>query len=55
MNGGHFIILDGILNNKVKVINPIKERYEYKLEEPKNIIKYCKNYGSWRILIKEDI
>ncbi len=55
MNGGHFIVLDKIFNNKVKVINPIKDKYEYTLKELKDIIKYCKNYGSWRILIKEDI
>ena len=54
MNGGHFIILNGIDNNKIRIINPIKNKFEYKLENTKNIIKYCKNYGSWRILIKED-
>ncbi len=55
MNGGHFIILNGISNNKIKVINPIKDKYEYRNENISDIIKYCKNYGSWRILIKEDI
>lgn len=54
MNGGHFIILNGIDNNKIRIINPIKNKYEYKLENVENIIKYCENYGSWRILIKED-
>ena len=55
MNGGHFIILNGIHNNKINVINPIKDKYEYRSENINNIIKYCKNYGSWRILIKEDM
>ena len=55
MEGGHFIILNGMVNNKVKVINPRKDKYEYKTENIEDIIKYCKNYGSWRILIKEDI
>lgn len=54
MNGGHFIILNGMVNNKVKVINPIKDKYEQKTESIKNIIKFCKNFGYWRILIKED-
>lgn len=54
MSGGHFIILNKIENGKIKVINPIKETFEYKLESFENIIKYCQNYGSWRILIKED-
>lgn len=53
MKGGHFIILNGIDTNKIKIINPIKNKYEYKLENVENIIKYCENYGSWRILIKE--
>ncbi len=54
MDGGHFIILNGIDNNKIRIINPIKNKYEYKLENIENVIKYCRNYGSWRILIKED-
>ena len=54
MNGGHFIVLNGIDNNKIRIINPTKNKYEYKLENAENIIKYCENYGSWRILIKED-
>ncbi len=55
MRGGHFIILDGTINNEIKIINPIKEQYECKLKKPKDIIQCCKNYGSWRVLIKEDI
>ncbi|MEG0826622.1 MAG: cysteine peptidase family C39 domain-containing protein [Bacilli bacterium] len=54
MNGGHFIILNGIEKDKIKIINPIKEKYEYKFEKLEDIIKYCKNYGCWRILIKEE-
>ena len=55
IDGGHFIILNGTFNDKIKVINPRKDKYEYKTENIKDIIKYCKNYGSWRILIKEDM
>ena len=29
MNGGHFIVLNGINNNKIRIINPIKNKYEY--------------------------
>ena len=54
MDGDHFIIINGIDNNKIRIINPIKNKYEYKLENIENVIKYCRNYGSWRILIKED-
>lgn len=54
LTGGHFIILNGIDNNKIKIINPKKTKYEYKLEEVESIIAYCENYGAWRILIKED-
>lgn len=54
ITGGHYIIISGLENKKVKIINPIKSKYEYKFETPANIIKYCKNYGSWRILIKEE-
>lgn len=53
LSGGHFIILNGLNSEKmVNVINPIKDKYEYRIETINNIIKYCKNYGSWRILIK---
>ena len=55
MDGGHFIILKGMVDNMVKVINPRKNKYEYTTRKLEDIIKYCKNYGSWRILIKEDI
>lgn len=54
MVGGHFIILKGLNNDKIEIINPIKEKYEYKMETTENIIRFCENYGSWRILIKED-
>ena len=53
MSGGHFIILNKINNDLVSIINPIKDKYEFKEETIDNIIKYCKNYGSWRLLIKE--
>ena len=54
MNGGHFIILNGMDNDKVKIINPIKNKYEYILDTPENVIRFCEKYGSWRILIEED-
>lgn len=41
MDGDHFIILNGIDNNKIRIINPIKNKYEYKLENIENVIKYC--------------
>lgn len=53
MSGGHFVILNGIYKNKIMLINPIRKKYEYMLKKPRDIIKYCENYGSWRILIKE--
>lgn len=55
MSGGHFIILDGTINNEIKIINPIKEQYECKLKKSKDIIQCCKNYALCRVLIKEDI
>ena len=55
MNGGHFIILNSIIDNDtIKIINPIKNKFEYKYENIKNIIDYAKNFGSWRVLIKEE-
>ncbi len=55
MDGGHFIIVNNeILGNKIKIINPIKDKYEEKYMTIKELIKCCKNYGSWRLLIKED-
>lgn len=41
-------------NDKVKIINPIKNKYEYILDTPENVIRFCEKYGSWRILIEED-
>lgn len=53
MSGGHFIILNSIDNDIIKIINPIKDRFEYKQENIKDIINYTKKFGFWRILIKE--
>lgn len=54
MSGGHFIIISGLKDNKITVINPIKNNYE-KIEcDIDFVIHCCKEYGSWRILIKED-
>lgn len=55
IGGGHFIIVNNeVLGNKVKIINPIKDKYEEKYMTIKELIKCCKDYGSWRLLIKED-
>lgn len=54
MSGGHYIILNGRNGENVKVINPIKDKYEIKVMNIKFLIKACRNYGSWRILIGED-
>ena len=54
MCGGHYIILNGRDGENVKVINPIKERYETKILNINFLIKACRNYGAWRILIKEE-
>ena len=43
-----------IIGNNIKIINPIKDKFEYKYENIKNIINYVKNFGSWRVLIKEE-
>lgn len=52
MNGGHFILLSGINNcGLIKVINPIKDKYEIKYFSASFLIDCCKEYGSWRILI----
>ena len=54
MSGGHFIILNGLIKKKVKVIIPRKNEYEYKCDKLQNIIKYCQGFGAWRILIREE-
>ena len=54
MNGGHYIVLNGRDGENVKVINPIKEKYETKILNINFLIKACKNYGAWRILIREE-
>jgi hypothetical protein len=54
MSGGHYIILNGRNGENVKVINPIKEKYEIKIFNINFLIKTCKNNGNWRILIKEE-
>ena len=54
MSGGHYIILNGRDGENVKVINPIKEKYEVKMLNVDFLIKTCKNNGAWRILIREE-
>ena len=52
MSGGHYIILKEYKNNKVKIINPIKDKYEEKWVDLDFLIYVCKNYGSWRIVLE---
>ena len=54
MSGGHYIILNGRNGENVKVINPIKEKYEIKMFNINTLLKACKNNGAWRILIREE-
>ncbi|NLA33437.1 MAG: hypothetical protein GX861_01035 [Tenericutes bacterium] len=54
MSGGHFIIINKIIDkDNVEIINPIKNKYENKLINITKLLLCCKDYGSWRILIKE--
>ena len=56
MDGRHFIIVNKeISKNKIKIINPIKDKYEEKYMTIQKLINCCKDYGSWRLLIKEDL
>lgn len=54
MNGGHYIILTDRYGENVKVINPIKDKYEIKILNLNFLIESCKNNGAWRILIMEE-
>lgn len=54
MSGGHYIILNGRNGKNIRVINPIKEKYEIKILDINFLIKACKNYGAWRVLIMEE-
>lgn len=54
MDGGHYIILTDRDGENVKVINPIKDKYEIKILNLNFLIKACKNNGAWRILIMEE-
>ncbi len=54
MSGGHFIIINKKIDKGVvEIINPIKNKYEKKFVNIKKLLYCCKDYGSWRILIKE--
>lgn len=55
MSGGHFIIITGIKKDKVRIVNPVKDKFEIKYFKISKIIKSCINFGSWRLLIKEEI
>lgn len=52
MIGGHYIIINGRNGSNINVINPVKEMYEIRYLNIDFLIKACKNYGAWRILIK---
>lgn len=53
MKGSHFIILSNFSNDyKVKVINPIKDKYEIKYLEISYILKCIINNGSWRLCVR---
>lgn len=54
MSGGHFVILNKTYGGKVRIINPIKDKYENIKREKEEVVKYGENFGSWRILIKAD-
>ncbi len=54
MTGGHYIILKGRNGNEINVINPIKGNYEKKTLNINFLIKACKDYGAWRIIIMEE-
>jgi len=54
MSGGHFVILNKTYGGKVRIINPVKDKYENIKRTKEEIIKYCENFGFWRILIKGD-
>lgn len=54
MSGGHFIILNKTYGGKVRIINPVKDKYENIKRTKEEVIKYCENFGFWRILIKGD-
>lgn len=54
MDGGHFVILTDIYKNKIKIINPVKKKYEEKWLKINFLLKCCSNYGAWRILIRKE-
>ena len=54
MSGGHYIILNGRDGENIRVINPIKEKYEIKILNINFLIKACRDYGAWRILVREE-
>lgn len=52
MCGGHFILLEK-RNSKIVVGNPQKEKMINMNLSKSDILRLCRNFGSWRILIKE--
>jgi hypothetical protein len=50
--GGHFIVLENRDNEIVRVINPTIDNYETINLELDFLVKCCKNYGEWRLLIR---
>lgn len=55
MDGGHYIILKEINKNKVLMYNPQRNRMKIEIIDYKKIMKLCKNYGSWRIVIEKEV
>ncbi len=53
MKGGHYIVLEKTNNHTIKISNPQKNKLKKIYLKDSEIINLCKNFGSWRILIKE--
>ena len=50
MHGGHFVIIEKN-DKKIKMINPLRKKFEEREVDYQYIIKLCINFGAWRILI----
>ena len=51
-SGGHFVVLENRDNEIVRVINPTIDNYETINLDLDFLVKCCKNYGQWRLLIR---
>jgi len=54
MTGGHYVILEQNKDNELIMYNPKKEVMTSAIVDYKKVLELCKNYGSWRIIIKEE-